>query len=538
MTSIVSVGLISQIAYGCSCMQPLSPDEELPNYDAVFSGTATKNQNWTATHNLSPALFTFDVDTMWKGDTKETIIIKTAQSSAACGFNFEENQKYIVYASQYDDDYLEVSLCSRTGLLSNATEDLQELGDGFLVTPEIKHVALSPLKQFESGILVDDIQCRDSLVLLKKYDGFPACVKPESASKLENRGWIHLEQNPLTMSEVNLDSFSNGITEIVNEKHAPLKYYYTKPVIFETFLDKNVEQWQKVSNNYLMKEHEKYPNDEFYTELGRLLIKNEMTNQMKNLGIINTNDDFKVANGYSLTSLPPHIGFSTVINATDGKSYLLEGSTHANQVSYYKTTQLVFYDTSQKISIESLLTPPQVITIFPENPSNTRSEPWIMIVHKNDSTVEFFNDSPDMVRIQDSGTGTVGEEHILDWMGPTILPSQRDIITFEKAGYYEWDGRVAPSSEYPEWWQTHASGRILVLDDNLEHLSQFERAEMARIIIENSEIPISMSGIGANNILILGLDSSVTDNISNAEKYYESRILQLVPFDVEFKIDR
>ena len=62
---------------------------------------------------------------------KETITIKTAQSSAACGFNFEENQKYIVYASQYDDDYLEVSLCSRTGLLSNAIEDLQELGAGY-----------------------------------------------------------------------------------------------------------------------------------------------------------------------------------------------------------------------------------------------------------------------------------------------------------------------------------------------------------------------------------------------------------------------
>ena len=226
-----------------------------------------------------------------------------------------------------------------------------------------------------------------------------------------------------------------------------------------------------------------------------------------------------------------------MINATDGNSYLLEGITHANQVSYYKTTQLVFYDTDKKISIESLLTTPQVITIFPENQSNARSEPWIMIVHKSNPTVEFFNDSPDTVRIQDSGTGTVGEEHLLDWMGPTILPSQRDIITFETAGYYEWDGRLAPTSEYPLWWQTHAGGRILVLDDNLEHLSQFERAEMAQVIIENSEIPISMSGVGANDILLVGLDSSVLDTISDAEKYYESRILQLIPFDVEFKID-
>ena len=519
-------------------MQPLSPDEELSNYDAVFSGIATKNQDWTATKNLSPAFFTFDVDNVWKGDLKQTITIKTAQSSAACGFNFEENQKYIVYASQYDDEYLEVSLCSRTGLLSNATEDLQELGSGYSVNLEAPLSKLSPLKQFESGILVNDIQCRDSLVLLKRYDGSPACVKPESSPKLENRGWIKLEQNPLSISESSSNFFSSGITEIINEKHVPLKYYDTNPIISESFLDKDVEQWQQVSHDYMREEHEKYPNDEFYTGLGALLIKNEMTNQMKNLGIINANDDFKVANGFSLTSLPPHIGFSAVINATDGKSYLLEGSTHANQVSYYKTTQLVFYDTSQKVSIDSLLTQPQIITIFSETTNNSPSEPWIMIVHKINSTIEFFNDSPNTVRIQDSGTGTVGEEHLLDWMGPTILSSQREIITFENAGYYEWDGRIAPSPEYPEWWQTHAGGRILVLDDNLEHLSQFKRAEMAQIIIENSEIPISMIGIGANDVLLVGLNSSVIDNISDAEKYYESRILQLVPFDVEFKIDK
>ena len=321
MTSIVSVGLTSQIAYGCSCMQPLSPDEEFSNYDAVFSGIATKNQDWTATYNLSPAFYTFDVDRVWKGVLKDTITIKTAQSSAACGFNFEENQKYIVYANQYDDYYLEVSLCSRTGLLSNATEDLQELGPGYSVNSDALLTKLSPLKQFESGILVDDIQCRDSLVLLKKYAGSPACVKPESSSKLENRGWIKLEQSLLPISKINSDSFSNGVTEIVNEKHAPLKYYDTKPIIFETFLGKNVEQWQKVSSDYMREEHEKYPNDEFYTELGALLIKNEMTNQMKDLGIINANDDFKVESGYRLTSLPPHIGFSAVINATDDKSY-------------------------------------------------------------------------------------------------------------------------------------------------------------------------------------------------------------------------
>ena len=60
----------------------------------------------------------------------------------------------------------------------------------------------------------------------------------------------------MSVYEVNLDSFSNGITEIINEKHAPLKYYGTKPVILETFLDKDVEHWQQVSSDYMKKGHE------------------------------------------------------------------------------------------------------------------------------------------------------------------------------------------------------------------------------------------------------------------------------------------
>ena len=47
---------------------------------------------------------------------------------------------------------------------------------------------------------------------------------------------------------------------------------------------------------------------------------------------------------------------------------------------------------------------------------------------------------------------------------------------------------------------------------------------MAQAITTNSEIPASMSGIGVNDILHVGLDSSVTQNISDAAKYYKARI--------------
>lgn len=47
----------------------------------------------------------------------------------------------------------------------------------------------SPLKQFNSNVPYDEIQCKESLVLVLKYDGSPVCVKPETIPKLIERGW-------------------------------------------------------------------------------------------------------------------------------------------------------------------------------------------------------------------------------------------------------------------------------------------------------------------------------------------------------------
>ncbi|MCV0409619.1 hypothetical protein [Nitrosopumilus sp.] len=48
---------------------------------------------------------------------------------------------------------------------------------------------LPPLKQFKSGVPIDDIQCKDNLHLIQKHDGALACVKPKSINALVFRGW-------------------------------------------------------------------------------------------------------------------------------------------------------------------------------------------------------------------------------------------------------------------------------------------------------------------------------------------------------------
>ncbi len=56
---------------------------------------------------------------------------------------------------------------------------------------------ISPLKQFKTGISANEIKCKQNLVLITKTENnSPACVKPQTAQKLVERGWgIHVDVN-------------------------------------------------------------------------------------------------------------------------------------------------------------------------------------------------------------------------------------------------------------------------------------------------------------------------------------------------------
>jgi hypothetical protein len=63
---------------------------------------------------------------------------------------------------------------------------------------------LEPLKELRSGIAISDIICKEGFVLLvKEYNGDPACVKPTSTPRLLLYGWITVEkfdaQHPVTI---------------------------------------------------------------------------------------------------------------------------------------------------------------------------------------------------------------------------------------------------------------------------------------------------------------------------------------------------
>jgi hypothetical protein len=54
---------------------------------------------------------------------------------------------------------------------------------------EVTPAVLSPLKQIKSGIVPENVVCKEGLNLVFKLNGQPACVKTTSVQKLAAWGW-------------------------------------------------------------------------------------------------------------------------------------------------------------------------------------------------------------------------------------------------------------------------------------------------------------------------------------------------------------
>lgn len=134
LSVVVALLVVVNIApvFACECLPRGTPTEELNKAAAVFSGKVTATRIVQG-DQFPEVEVTFDVSTVWKGLVSKTIIVKTADNSAACGYPFRAGEEYIVYAYGEEDD-LQTGICTRTAFLTRAQEDLTELGEG--KTPE------------------------------------------------------------------------------------------------------------------------------------------------------------------------------------------------------------------------------------------------------------------------------------------------------------------------------------------------------------------------------------------------------------------
>ena len=126
----VAVASAPSRAHACTCV----PSTVQAAYDgsvAVFEGFVKEvGEPQSDTPEVGPRrTIRMAVVSSWKGAEGEEITVFTAADSAMCGYTFQAEHSYLVYASSGPGG-LEVSLCSRTKPMGEAGEDLAHLGMG------------------------------------------------------------------------------------------------------------------------------------------------------------------------------------------------------------------------------------------------------------------------------------------------------------------------------------------------------------------------------------------------------------------------
>ncbi len=129
---LVSAAGSAGYAVACSCAQTQTVEAAKQAHDAIFKGVVEKIKKPGFTSMVSSGDYTtttFKVHEVWKGKVTSEITVYSALSTESCGFEFREGESYIVYAQQTDKG-LVVTLCSRTALSSQASEDMAYLESG------------------------------------------------------------------------------------------------------------------------------------------------------------------------------------------------------------------------------------------------------------------------------------------------------------------------------------------------------------------------------------------------------------------------
>lgn len=139
MTVLLALMWGNEAVEACRCRPPPPPKESLKQAGAVFAG---KVVDIKYDDGKSRMTVTIEVAATWKGDVGKTVEVQTATSSAACGYNFQKGNSYLVYCLKSPDKKdgkqppLRTNICTRTRPMSQANDDLKDLGKG--VKPQEK----------------------------------------------------------------------------------------------------------------------------------------------------------------------------------------------------------------------------------------------------------------------------------------------------------------------------------------------------------------------------------------------------------------
>lgn len=136
-------------AFACSCAEPLSVQEEVETSALVILGTVREIKQSSNAGNKEVLV---EVSRIFKGETKSQQIIVTYGDSAQCGFEFQKELDYLIYARDAGTGYT-TGLCDRTTLASSVADDLSILGEGVVPDEQVElSLDRSPISFWLIGI--------------------------------------------------------------------------------------------------------------------------------------------------------------------------------------------------------------------------------------------------------------------------------------------------------------------------------------------------------------------------------------------------
>lgn len=130
--AVVMVVSLTPTAKACSCMDSGPPCQAYWPASAVFTGQVIEVTTFISDQEnfrgYAQKLIRFAVSQTFRGVSGMTVEAITGNGGGDCGYPFKVGQSYLVYAySDQKSGKLHASTCSRTRLLSEASEDLEYL---------------------------------------------------------------------------------------------------------------------------------------------------------------------------------------------------------------------------------------------------------------------------------------------------------------------------------------------------------------------------------------------------------------------------
>lgn len=140
--SIIFLLLLTiSVSAAVDCREHNNVADELKRANAVFAGEViAKEYRDIETGEDAGAqvlIVKFKVDRWWKGDHSKEVYLYTSITKFPDGssrhntedFRFDKGKSYLVYALKFADKLM-TNGCTRTKMLSEAEEELRELGEG------------------------------------------------------------------------------------------------------------------------------------------------------------------------------------------------------------------------------------------------------------------------------------------------------------------------------------------------------------------------------------------------------------------------